>query len=172
MDLDVNEPTATSLATVFVASDIGKAQVVRATLEAEGIACVIPDVQMASLGWHLGNVIAGIRVQVAEADVERARELLATLEGATPAASDPEEASEAVSAQADRAAAWAWRLSVLGFGMWPIFHPYALVLGLRALKAPGLSQDGRKRARLAIRTSIVAMVAFVALIAAVSGVFR
>jgi hypothetical protein len=35
---------------------------------------------LASLGWHLGNVIAGVRVQVAEADLERAKHLLATLD--------------------------------------------------------------------------------------------
>ena len=60
----------------------------------------------------------------------------------------------------------AWRLAVLGFFLWPLFHPYALVLGQRALKVSGLSVDGRKRARSAVRISFAAMIAFVVAVAA------
>ena len=130
-------PARTSPVTLLVAPDIATAHVVRATLEVEGIACDIPDQHMASLGWHLGNVIAGIRVQVDQVDLERAKELLATLEN-LPAPDDPDDAAEARSVAADRVAMRAWRLAILGLGMWPLFHPFALALALRALKAPGL----------------------------------
>ena len=167
------DPSPTSRVTVFVAPDIGAAQVVRATLEAEGIACDIPDNHMASLGWHLGNVIAGIRVRVEQADLERAKELLATLEYlASSAAAGPDDAAEALTAEADRVATRAWRLATLGLLLWPVFHPYALSLGLRALKAPGLSDDGRKRARSAVRISIVAMVAFLGVVAGYCVILR
>jgi hypothetical protein len=156
----------TSPRTLFVVSDIATAQVIRATVEAQGIACDIPDEHLASLGWHLGNVIAGIRVQVDEADLERAKRLLDALEAqaAVDGSDDPE---DALTALADHKALRAWRLAILGLAMWPFFHPYALVLGLRALKAPGLSTEGRKRARSAVRTSVVALVAVLGVIAAV-----
>jgi hypothetical protein len=163
----MSDPSPTSRGTVFVAPDIATAQVVRSTLTAEGIACDIPDEHMASLGWYLGNVIAGIRVQVAQGDLDRAQQVLETLHDPTNA-DDLEEAAEALSAEADRAAMRAWRLAVLGFGLWPFFHPYALVLGRRALNVPGLSAEGRRRARSAIRISVVAMVAFLGLIATIS----
>ena len=157
---------STSPKTLLVAPSIAKAQVVRTTLRAEGIACDIPDEHLASLGWHLGNVIAGIRVQVAETDLERAKDLLATLESqADVDGSDNPE--EALSAEADLKATRAWRLAILGLGMWPLFHPFALVFALRALKAPGLSAEGRQRARTAVRTSIAALVFFVGVIVAV-----
>ena len=136
----------TSPRTLSVAPDIATAQVIRATLEAQGITCEIPDEHLASLGWHLGNVIAGIRVQVDEADLERAKHVLEALESqaSVDGSDDPEDPLTAV---ADRKAMRAWRLAILGFAMWPFFHPYALALGLRALRAPGLSTEGRKRAR-------------------------
>ena len=156
----------TSPRTLSVAPDIATAQVIRATLEAQGIACEIPDEHLASLGWHLGNVIAGIRVQVDEADLERAKHLLDALESqaSVDGSDDPEDPLTAV---ADRKAMRARRLAILGLAMWPFFHPVALALGLRALKAPGLSTEGREWARSAVRTSVVALVAFVLLIAAV-----
>jgi putative signal transducing protein len=161
---------STSPRTLFVSPNIGSAQVVRATLDAAGIACDIPDEHVASLGWHLGNVISGVRVRVDEADLERAKELLAALESQALAdASDSPE--EALSAEADRKATRAWRLAILGFAMWPFFHPYALVVGLRALKAPALSVEGRQRARTAVGTSIAALVAFAGAIAAVWAAF-
>ena len=160
----------TSPRTLSVAPNIATAQVIRATLEAQGIACKIPDEHLASLGWYLGNVIAGIRVQVDGADLERAKELLNALESqaSVDGSDDPEELLTAV---ADRKAMRAWQLAILGLAMWPFFHPYALALGLRALKAPGLSTEGRNRARSAVRTSVVALVAFLGLIGALWAVF-
>jgi Putative prokaryotic signal transducing protein len=154
------DPSPMAFATVFVASDIATAHVVRATLEAEGIACDLPDEHLASLGWYLGNVIAGIRVQVDPDDLDRAKQVLAMPENL--AAASPEDVAEALALQADRVAMRAWRLAVLSFAMWPFFHPYALVLGRRALKVPGLSADGRERARSAVRISVVSMLAFLA----------
>lgn len=161
---------STSPKTLFVAPSIGQAQVVRATLHAAGIACGIPDEHVASLGWHLGNVISGVRVQVAETDLERAKDLLATLESQAnvDGSDDPD---EMLSAEADQKATRAWRLAILGLGMWPFFHPFALVAALRALKAPGLSAEGRQRARAAVRTSIAALVAFLGVIAAIWAAF-
>jgi hypothetical protein len=155
---------------LFVAPSLAKAQVVRTTLDAAGIGCDIPDEHVASLGWHLGNVIAGVRVQVAETDLERAKDLLATLESQAnvDGSDDPE---EALSAEADAKATRAWRLAILGLAMWPFFHPFALVGGLRALKAPGLSADGRRRALTAVRTSIAVLVACLGLVAALWAVF-
>ena len=57
---------------------------------------------------------------------------------------------------------WGYRLIVLLL----VVNPCTLALGLRALKAPGLSTEGRQRARSAVRTSVVALVAFLGLIVA------
>ena len=152
--------------TLSVAPDLGTALVIRATLEAQGIASEIPDEHLASLGWHLGNVISGVRVQVAEADLERAKQFLVELESQANV-DGVDEPDDPLTAVADRKAMRAWRLAVLGLGMLPFFNAYALVLGLRALRAPGLSAEGRKRARSAVRTSVVALVAVLGLIAAI-----
>jgi hypothetical protein len=90
----------TSPTTLLVAPDMATAKVIRATLEADGIACAIPDEQTASLGWYLGNVIAGIRVQVDEASLEQAKELLAELE-IPPDGERPGDPAEALTAKAD-----------------------------------------------------------------------
>ena len=166
----MNEPSTTAFATVFVAPDIATAQVVRATLEAEGIACDIPDEHLASLGWHLGNIIAGIRIVVDPDDLARAKQVLAMPD--TLVTASPEDAADALAMRADHVAMRAWRLAVLGFAMWPFFHPYAFVLGRRALKVPGLSDEGRVRARSAVRISVVSMVVFVGAIATLCAVLR
>jgi hypothetical protein len=112
------------------------------------------------------NIATAQVVQVDEADLERAKGLLAELDsrGELEGFDNPD---EALSAEADRKALRAWRFAVLGLGMWPFFHPWALVLGLRALKEPGLSAEGRGRAWTAVRTSVAALLALVALIAGI-----
>jgi Putative prokaryotic signal transducing protein len=54
------------------------AQVIRATLESSGITAFIPDEFTVETAPHLALLIGGVRVQVADEDAPRAREILAS----------------------------------------------------------------------------------------------
>ncbi len=62
--------------TVRTCGDAGEAALIRSMLEADGIQVLIPDENMARMEFPLMLGTAGIRVQVAPDDVERALELL------------------------------------------------------------------------------------------------
>ena len=53
------------------------AQLLCGRLDADGIECFIPDEHMANQTWHLSRAIGGIRVQVRQIDLERAKQILA-----------------------------------------------------------------------------------------------
>jgi hypothetical protein len=57
-----------------------QAHLVKNQLQAMGIRCVLADEFAVSMTWHLSNAIGGIKVQVAEEDLERAEEVLDALE--------------------------------------------------------------------------------------------
>lgn len=57
--------------------DVSTAEMARSMLEAQEIAAWIPDANLAGLDWRLGTAIGGVRLQVADEDVEAASELLA-----------------------------------------------------------------------------------------------
>lgn len=57
--------------------DVSTAEMARSVLEAQEIAAWIPDANLAGLDWRLGTAIGGVRLQVADEDVEAATELLA-----------------------------------------------------------------------------------------------
>jgi hypothetical protein len=46
-------------------------------LEAGGVSAYLTDEATVGMVWHLGNALGGVKVQVAEADLDRAREVLA-----------------------------------------------------------------------------------------------
>ena len=51
----------------------------RRGVEAAGIRVYLADEQTIAMDWLLSNAIGGIKLQVAERDLERAREVLANL---------------------------------------------------------------------------------------------
>jgi len=57
-------------------ADLPTAQLAQSLLEAEGIEAHIPDEHMAGIDWRWSTALHGIRLDVAEEDVEAAKELL------------------------------------------------------------------------------------------------
>ncbi len=49
-----------------------EASIVRSHLEAEGIRAFVADEATVGMAWHLGTAVGGVKVQLAEDDVERA----------------------------------------------------------------------------------------------------
>ena len=67
--------------TVRTCSNLGEAELIKSVLEGSGVAAFLPDENSAL--WS--NVIGGLRVQVAEGEVDRANEVLrASDESAAP----------------------------------------------------------------------------------------
>jgi hypothetical protein len=62
--------------------DVSSAEMAKSMLEAQEIAAWIPDANLAGLDWRLGTAIGGVRLQVADEDVEAATELLALVAAA------------------------------------------------------------------------------------------
>lgn len=61
------------------------AHIVKARLEAEGIACVLKDENTVVMQWHISNAIGGIKLQVARCDVATAEHILQVTEQETRA---------------------------------------------------------------------------------------
>lgn len=64
------------LVTVATLNTPTEASLVRNLLDAEGIPVFLSDTEAVGMAWYLGNALGGIKVQVAESDVERAFEVL------------------------------------------------------------------------------------------------
>ncbi|MCH9653423.1 MAG: DUF2007 domain-containing protein [Planctomycetes bacterium] len=64
------------LVTVATLNTPVEASLVRNQLEAEGIRAFLSDAETVGMVWYMGNAVGGIKVQVAESDVDRAFEIL------------------------------------------------------------------------------------------------
>jgi hypothetical protein len=62
--------------TVATFSDAMEAEIARNRLEAEGIRAVLMDRETVAMAWHVAQAIGGVKLLVAEADEERAVEIL------------------------------------------------------------------------------------------------
>jgi hypothetical protein len=63
-------------------------------LESAGIRCVLSDEFVVSNFWQLSNAVGGIKLQVAEEDIERASDLLDEIENLHRAGPKPPDATE------------------------------------------------------------------------------
>lgn len=63
--------------TIATFSKPEEAHLLRLRLEAGGVAAFLQDENLVQMNWLYSNVIGGVRVQIAEEDVDRAREILA-----------------------------------------------------------------------------------------------
>lgn len=61
----------------------------RLRLEAGDVAVFIQDEHLVQIDWGLANAVGGVRVQIDEEDIERAREILAEEPDTTPPANWP-----------------------------------------------------------------------------------
>jgi hypothetical protein len=64
------------LTTIRRYRDLSEALVARAAVESAGIFCFLKDENLVRLEWQISNLIGGIRLQVAAADVEAAETIL------------------------------------------------------------------------------------------------
>lgn len=137
------------------------AQLLCGRLGAEGIASFIPDEHLANQAWHLSRAIGGVRVQVMQADLERAKQILAepgavdllaeALPGRRPNGAHEDDGTIGA---ADRAAYRAMRVALVSLWLMGLIHPYSLVLAVRALRRRDLTGWGRTRAFIALGVSL------------------
>ena len=154
------------LVTVATFPNPVEAQIARNALADEGIAAYLADAETVGMLWHVGTALGGVKVQVAEADLERARRVLEApaeradravsdydledeprprARGRAPAGADDED--EAPESARDVTAGRAWRSAVIGLLLCPpLLHIYSawLLLQIPWEKGP-LSAAGRRR---------------------------
>ncbi|MCU1318605.1 MAG: hypothetical protein JWP98_123 [Edaphobacter sp.] len=70
-------PEYRDLVTIRRYRDLSEAIVARAVIESAGIFCFLKDENLVRLDWQMSNLVGGIRLQVAAADVEAAEAILA-----------------------------------------------------------------------------------------------
>ena len=154
--------------------ELPAAQLLCGRLESEGIECLIPDAIMAAQTWHLNRAIGGIRVQVRQADLERAKQILeqpGLAEDAALAATAENQVGSPFGELAspdqngrfedgsispgDRAAYRSMRVALVSLWLMGLVHPYSLVLAVRALGQKDLTSWGRRRAVIALVVSLL-----------------
>jgi len=158
--------------------ELPAAQLLCGRLESEGIESFIPDEIMAAQTWHLNRAIGGIRVQVHQVDLERAKQILeqpGLAEDAAFAASAENLVASDVGELAagqyqggngikdddgtispgDRAAYRAMRVALVSLWLLGLVHPYSLFLAVCALRRKDLTAWGRRRAFIALFISIL-----------------
>lgn len=131
--------------------DLASAQVSQSVLKARGIATLIPDEYLAGVDWQLITALKGIRLQVAPADVEQAKWLLAQTSPAPDfsAENDAEDGNEQEACPRCGSTLvgpppWKRRLKAASFlfpalvFLWPVF---ALAVGNRTCFSCGLAWD-------------------------------
>ncbi|RZU40829.1 putative signal transducing protein [Edaphobacter modestus] len=69
-------PQYRNLVTIRQYRDLSEAIVVRGVIESAGIFCFLKDENFVRLDWQMSNLLGGIRLQVAAADVNAAEEVL------------------------------------------------------------------------------------------------
>jgi hypothetical protein len=141
--------------------DLTVARMLCGRLAAEGITAFLPDERMADQTWHVQGSVRGIRVQVARADLDRAKEILTEPalelgpEAITPgsAADATRETDDGTISVGDRAAFRALRVALVTLILPGVVHPYSLWLAACALRRPDVTAWGRGRAIAALAVS-------------------
>ena len=87
----VGKPMSGELETVARFIDLTHAQGARSALESAGVESFLRDENISSLDWGLMPALGGLRLEVREPDLERAREILAPLLSEHQESTDPEE---------------------------------------------------------------------------------
>jgi ribosomal protein S27AE len=66
------------LVTVMAFSTLWEAEMARSRLQAEGVPTFLKDGYTINMDWLLSNALGGVKVQVAEGELTRARQILST----------------------------------------------------------------------------------------------
>lgn len=78
-EVEATQPSAPRYSepvTIRTFLDLSEALLARGKLEAAGIRCALPDVNMARMNWFWSNMLGGVRLQVAAEDFRRAATVL------------------------------------------------------------------------------------------------
>ena len=138
-----------------------EAHLAKGLLEANGLTAFLADELTVGVAWHLSNAIGGVKLQVAEDDVERAASILAAREdrsieaGAelTDVAEMDESERDPPPSAGDNAVDRAVRAALLGLILFPFFplYFYSLwLLGRLTFSSVKVSPHKRRRMRLAV----------------------
>lgn len=169
-----------------------EASLVRNQLDAEGVQVFLTDAEAVGMAWYLGTAIGGIKVQVAESDVERAFEILDEHDPVTiteedwrtgesddedddwdedadsdPNAMNAEEGSDKVSelspAEIDKNVTRAFRASLFGLLFFPLqFYALSLLIDL-VLSPHPLNESQMKKVMLGFVFTTLTIISMMAL---------
>ena len=155
-----------------------EASLVQNQLEAEGIRVFLADDAVVGMAWHLGGAVGGVKIQVADRDIQRA---LAVLESSdrTPIAedawrtydtdgssdSDDDDVDhQPPDALTDERVARAYRAAGLGWIIWPLqFYSLWLLMDVVIDGAP-MSDANRRRMLTTLVLDLPVIVLFVVLL--------
>jgi DNA-directed RNA polymerase subunit M/transcription elongation factor TFIIS len=80
------------LVTALAFSTLWEAEIARSKLDSDGISAYLKDGHTVNMNWLFSNAIGGVKVQVVEGDLMKAREILsAPLTVDAPEETDPED---------------------------------------------------------------------------------
>ncbi len=138
-----------------------EAHLAKGLLEANGLTAFLADELTVGVAWHLSNAVGGIKLQVAEADVEHAARILEAREdtsinaeeGPADLAEIDESEGELHSSTGDKIVDRAVRAALLGLILFPFFplYFYSLwLLGRLLFSSEKVSPHKRRRIRLAV----------------------
>ncbi|MFH1778386.1 MAG: DUF2007 domain-containing protein [Candidatus Omnitrophota bacterium] len=71
------------LVTIAKFTHVVDAHLARTKLESEGVECCIRDEHIVQMNWLLSNLVGGVKLQVKETDVDKAKEILKKKETAS-----------------------------------------------------------------------------------------
>ena len=146
-----------------------EAHLAKGLLEANGLAAFLADELTVGVAWHLSNAVGGIKLQVAENDVERAAGILSARED--PSVNEEDEFADLPDVEeseadpplstADKTVDRAVRAALLALVLFPFFplYFYSLwLLGRLAFSGQKISPNKRRRMRLAILLNLPMLV--------------
>jgi hypothetical protein len=140
-------------------ADLSAARLLCGRLASEGIESFLPDERVAAQIWPSSSATGGIRVQVRQADLARAEEILAApgaaVEDALAPARPDGELDDGTISPGDRRAFRALRVALLTLLLPGVIHPYSLWLAVQALRRDDVTAWGRWRAWVALSVSLV-----------------
>jgi hypothetical protein len=125
------------LVTVGNYADLASAEVAASLLEAADIECVIPDENFAGISWQMGTALQGVRLQVADENLEIARIALENLgepargeEGTQPPS--PEDVCIMCGSESVGQPKWKNRLKAIGIFFPPVLLAWPLLAAVNS----------------------------------------